>query len=115
VRDIQEILKEKECALQQVRRELEALHSVSPFLSGLGTATPALQNKMSSERLDQLREAMHTVAPLLADETEQIDPALRARLAEAAENDRNCARSKGISNQLRRLASPLLGASLRRA
>jgi hypothetical protein len=114
VRDIQEILREKECAIERVRREVEALRSVSPFLSDSGPSIPhSVRSETSTDRVSQLREALNTVAPLLVDETDGFDPGLRARLVEAGESDRTHSRAKKISHHLRQWATPLLGASSR--
>jgi hypothetical protein len=112
MRDVYEVLKEKEGALHQIRRELEALRSVTTLLSN--TSSPAhtagLVDPELSELNQQLPEALRTAAPLLVDETEEIDPGIRARLVEAAENDSKPGRVSKISRQLRQFAAPLLGA-----
>lgn len=115
MRDFYEVLREKEHALEQVRRELEALRSVTPLLSDAIPNAPqtALGRKAATETANQLREALRTVAPLLVDETEELDPAIRARLVEAAENDANLGRTRGISRHLRSMAAPLLRANFR--
>jgi hypothetical protein len=115
VRDFYEVLREKEHAIEQVRRELEALRSVTPLLSDAisNTPKPVLGRKVTTETANQLGEALRTVAPLLVDETEEFDPAIRARLVEATENDANLGRTKGISRHLRSMAAPLLRANFR--
>jgi hypothetical protein len=114
VRDIQELLKEKECAIEQLRREVEALRSVSPLLSDAGPDIPhpVVLCQTSTERASQLGDDLRTIAPLLVDETDEFDPGLRARLVEAAESERNLSRKRTIRHQLRQLAAPLLGAGL---
>jgi hypothetical protein len=115
LRDFYEVLREKEDAIEQVRREVEALRSVTPLLSDVRSNVPqtGIVRAATSETADQLGEALRTVAPLLADETEEFDPAIRARLVEAAENDSNLGRAKGISRQLRWLTAPLQRANFR--
>ena len=115
MRDIQELLKEKERAIEQVRRQVEALRSVCPLLSHAGpnTPQPAVCWELGAEKDNQLGEALRAVAPLLVEETDEFDPSLRARLVEAAERDRNLGRTRKISHQLRQMVAPLLGASFR--
>jgi len=115
VRDIQEVLKEKECAIEQVRREVEALRSVSPFLSNAvpNIPQPAFLGDANPERASQLGEALRTITPLLVDDADELDPGLRARLVEAGESERNLGRTKTFAHQLRQLAAPLLGANFR--
>jgi len=115
VRDFYEVLREKEHAIEQVRRELEALRSVTPLLSDAmsNAPKPVLSRKAATETANQLGEALRTVAPLLVDETEEFDPAIRARLVEAAENDANMGLTRGISRHLRSMAGPLLRANFR--
>jgi len=119
VQNVYEVLREKEHAIERVRREIEALRSVSPLLADKIDARlniseqPAARGEGRTDTVSQLREALRTVAPLLADGTEGLDPAIRARLIEAGENDSKLRGSKKISRQLRLIAAPLLGASLR--
>lgn len=123
MRNVYEVLREKEDAIERVRREVEALRSVTPLL-----VTPLLVDKLDArlnvsapsaarweartETVSELGEALRTVAPLLADETEDLLAKVRARLVEAAENDSKLSRAKTISRQLRQIAAPLLGANL---
>jgi hypothetical protein len=117
VRDIQQLLREKELSIEQVRREIEALRSVSPLLSD---AVPTAQQscvckETGTETATELGAALRTVAPLLVDETNEFD-GIRARLVEAAENDFNLSTANRISRQLRHiagLAGPLLGSNVR--
>jgi len=109
VRDIYEVLREKEDAIESVRREVKALRLVIPLLADAKTSIP--QPKARTEPVSQLGEALSTVAPLLVDETEDLDPEVRARLIEVAENDSKPGRAQKISRQLRHIAAPLLGAN----
>jgi hypothetical protein len=112
VRDVYEVLREKEDAIEQVRREVEALRSVTPLLSDSRSTIPqpAFCREARTKTIsEQLGEALRTVAPLLVDETEDLDPEVRARLVEAAESGSKIGRAKKISRQLRHLAIPLLG------
>jgi hypothetical protein len=114
VRDIFEVLREKEAAIERVRREVKALRLVTPLLADAGSSIPqpAVSRETRTEPVGQLGEALRTVAPLLVDETEDLDPEVRARLIEAAENDSKLGRAQKISRQLRHIAAPLLGANL---
>jgi hypothetical protein len=118
VRNVYEVLREKEDAIERVRREVEALRSVTPLLvdkldARLNVSVPsAARWEVRTETVSELGEALRTVAPLLADETEDLLAKVRARLVEAAENDSKLGRAKTISRQLRQIAAPLLGANL---
>jgi len=114
VRDIFEVLTEKEYAIEKVRQEVKALRLVIRLLADAKTSIPqpAGSTGASTEPVSQLGEAVRTVAPLLVDEAEDLDPEVRARLIEAAENDSKLGRAQKISRQLRRIAGPLLGANL---
>jgi hypothetical protein len=115
VRDVYEVLREKEEAIEQVRREVEALRSVTPLLSDARSTIrqPAVRREAGTETTSQqLGEALRTVAPLLVDENEDLDPEVRARLVEATENDSKLGGVRKISRQLRHFATPLLRANL---
>lgn len=109
MRDIQQLLREKEKEIEQVRREVEALRSVTPLVSETGILIPRsfVYRNAGIETDTALGAALVTVGPLLADERDEFDPEIRARLAEAAENDLKLSNTNGISRQLRRIAAPL--------
>ena len=110
MRDIEEVLREKQFAIEQVRREIEALNSVTPLLSdGRPDTAPEVSARVKAESADELKEALRTVAALLVDDTDEFDPAVRARLIEAGEVDSQRHRPNMLSRQLRHLAGPLLG------
>jgi hypothetical protein len=115
VRDVYEVLREKEDAIEQVRREVEALRSVTPLLADSRSTIPepAVRREAGTETIShQLGEALRTVAPLLVDETEDFDPEVRARLVEGAEIQFQSGRARRISRQLWHFATPLLRANL---
>ncbi len=118
MRDIYKVLREKQDALEQVRRELQALRSVTPLLDddigrGMDIPVPRVaRQEVRTQTATQQEEAVGTAAPLFADETDVLAE-IRARLVEAAENDPKLGRSNKISRTLRHIAAPLLGASLR--
>ncbi len=110
MRDIEQLLREKEEAIKQVRREVEALRSVTPLLSESGIFIPRsfVYGDAGIETDAALGEALVTVGPLLTDDKDEFDPEIRARLADAAENDLKLSSEGGISRQLRRITRPLL-------
>jgi hypothetical protein len=115
VRDIQDLLREKEHAIEQVRLEVDALRSVSPLLSDR-VPVNSLFGEAGTDASTELVAALRTVAPLLVDETDEFDPGIRARLIEAAESDFNLGTAKRISRQVRHivgLVGPRFGSSPR--
>jgi hypothetical protein len=115
VRDVYKVLREKEDAIEQVRREVEALRSVTPFLSDSRSTIPqpTVRREAKRETISQpLGEALRTVALLLVDEAEDFDPEVRARLVEGAEIQFQSGRARRISRQLCHLATPLLRTNL---
>jgi len=114
VRDIQQLLREKEDAIEQVRQELEALRSVTPLLSD--RVPVKLFGEGGTDASTELVAALRTVAPLLVDQADEFDPGIRARLIEAAESDFNLSTAKKLSHQLKHIAGlvvPRLGSSPR--
>jgi hypothetical protein len=110
VRDVYEVLREKEDAIEQVRREVEALRSVTPLLSDSRSTVPqpAFCREARTKTISQqLGEALRTVALLLVDETEDFDPEVRARLVEGGEIQFQSGRARRISRQLWHFATPL--------
>jgi hypothetical protein len=112
MRDVYKVLREKVDAIEQVRREVEALRSVSPLLTDAKSNSfhLATHREVGTMTSSEMGDALRTVAPLLIDETEDVNPQLRARLIEAGENDFNQGTRRRISQQLRHLAAPWLGA-----
>ena len=114
MRDIQQLLKEKEGSIEQLRREIEALRSVTPLLSDArpDIPQPSVCKGARTEASSQLGAALRAVGPLLVDETDEFDPEIRARLVEAAESDFKVSTAKRISRHLRHIAGPLLGSTV---
>jgi len=114
MRDIQQLLKEKEGSIEQLRREIEALRSVTPLLSDArpNVPQPYICKEPRPDRSSQLAAALRAVTPLLVDETDGFDPEIRARLVEAAETDLKLSTAKTISRHLRHIAGPLLGSNV---
>ncbi len=119
MRDIYEVLREKEDDIERVRREVEALRSVTPLLvdetdaRSKPLAGSAVRMERGAQTVSHLREALTTAAPLRADETDEALAKIRVRLVEAGENDSKLGKARKISHRLRHIAAPLLGASLR--
>ena len=116
MRNVYEVLKEKEDAVERVRREVAALRSVTPLLADESDVKSNIPGsvacrKVGTEPVSQLRDALRTVAPLLADEFEEHIVKLRARLIEAAEHDPNLCGSETVSRHLRHIAASWLGAN----
>jgi hypothetical protein len=112
MRDVYQVLREKVHAIAQVRREVEALRSVSPLLADARSNSPHLAAHKEAKTLtsSEMGDALRTVAPLLIDETDDVTPELRARLIEAGENDLKQGAGTKISRQLKHLAAPWRGA-----
>jgi hypothetical protein len=115
MRNVYQVLREKEDAIAEVRREVEALRSVSPLLANASAngSYPAMPRERETLTGSELGDALRTVASLLIDDTEEMDPEVRARLVEAGEEDFRLYTTKRISHRLRHLAAPLLGANPR--
>ena len=117
--NLHEVLREKENAMERIRREVEAVRSVTPSLAHETEAgsnilvSPVVCREVETEAIRQPGEARNPVTPLLIDETDRALAQIRARLIEAAENDSKLGRAKRISRQLRQIAAPVLGAILR--
>ena len=113
MRDIQEVLHEKQRAMERVRSEIEALRSLTPLLSEPGAfiAKPTIVEHGIGSDAAVLGSALQTAGPLLGEEN-GFDPEIRARLAEAAENALKLSSANRISRGLRRIAAPLFGRTL---
>jgi len=107
VRDIRELLEEKEQAVQQLRREVEALRSLIPWFSERGISiSKSFIKEGGVEATTAIGTALQTAGPLLI-EQDGFNSEIRARLAEAAENDLKLSQTNRFSRGLRRIASPL--------
>jgi len=102
MRNVYQVLREKSDAIAQVRREVEALRSVTPFLADSRPDQSRAGTQTLGRRVTgtELCDAIRTVAELLADETPDFDPAIRARLIEAGQDDFN-RRTRRFSSWLR--------------
>jgi hypothetical protein len=102
MRDVYSVLREKENAIEQIRREVHALRAVTPLLADAGPRVA------TTSAVGELGEALRTAGPLLVDETEDVDPEIRAHLVEAAERDFKAGRVSKISRHLKHIAFPWL-------
>ena len=110
MRDIRELLKEKEQAVDQVRREVEALRSLVPCFSERGIFIPRslIYRDGGIEAEAAIGTALRTAGPLLIEE-DGFNSEVRARLVAASENDLELSKTNRISRGLRRIAAPLFG------
>lgn len=108
MQDVRQLLKQKEEAINQVRREVEALRFLSPWF----TVSPNIQRNSlctdNTETAAALKTAMRTAAPLLMDDADEFDPEIRARLIKGAASEFDERGKKKISSQLKRIASVLM-------
>ena len=107
MRDIQEVLSEKQQAMERVRNEVEALRSLTPLLSEAGVfiAKPTIVERANEIYAAGLGNALQTAGPLLVEE-DGLDPEIRARLVEATENARKASNVNRFSRGLRKIAAP---------
>jgi hypothetical protein len=118
VRNIYEVLREKEEAVAQVRREIETLRSATPWLaSEKNTRLDIFERR--AECLEVMREAVGRTGDGLGppvtpavDEMEEALDKIRTRLVEAADNESKLRGPKKISHHLRHMAASLLGTTL---
>jgi periplasmic protein TonB len=84
VRDVYEILREKENAVERVRREVEALRSVVPWLADEAAIRskvpvhPSVPMEAATEMVSRQREALRKASPFVADETYDLADKIRA-------------------------------------
>jgi hypothetical protein len=88
MKDVYEVLRQKEREAERVRQEILALRLATPLLADIpthATAPSAASTPPSGEQVGQWKEALRVAAPLLADEPDELISTLRARTrAEAA-------------------------------
>ena len=110
MRNIQEVLDEKQRTIERVRSEVEALRSLTALLSETDVfmAKPPLVDPTIEADAAVLGSALQTAGPLLGEE-HGFDPEIRARLAEAAENALKLSSTNRVFRGLRRIAAPLFG------
>lgn len=104
MRDVYEILREKEAAVERVRREIEALQFVSHLLQDEADASWDIrsQSAMPGGLADESTS-------FLAHDEEDLPAELTVPETEAVANDGRSSTAKVISRQLKRIAQPLFG------
>jgi hypothetical protein len=105
MRNIDEVLREKNNAVEQVRREVEALRLVAPLLAEAGDSSGSvlLQPVMTG---DATHETDWNHSEQSGNSRAKV-PAKGIR----STTDAGFAKAKKISSQLRRITAPLLGTS----
>ena len=108
MRDVYEVLQEKENALERVDREIEALRLVAPLLTDdtdtlpvLATA-PFVREVVDAQRLRQ-KGPLRAARPAVTNEP--------GRWSKGATDYLKSETAKRISSRLKRLVTPLLNAS----
>lgn len=106
MRNVYDMLREKEDAIERLRREVEALRSVTPLVADARSNIPqsATCREARIEMASELGEALRAIAPLLVDHTLDLDPEIRARLVEATERESRPGRTAKILQQFRQMA-----------
>ena len=104
MRSIQEVLEEKSIAVERVRREIEALRLVAELLADEGESTwsAGLAFATTDEPVDPVVSSLPAEPEYLHEEVAVLVP-------EAEEGDVRFSRAKRFSQQLKRIAEPLLG------
>ena len=115
MRNIYEVLREKEEAVARVRREIETLRSATPWLASEKN-TRLDRSERTAECLEVMREAVGqtggAIGPPATPAVDEMDEALdkiRTRLVEAADNESKLRGPKKISRHLKHMAASLLG------
>ena len=84
MRDVYEILREKEHAVERLRREVEALRSVAPWLTEEAATRsrvalqPSVPMEAAREMVSRQRETLRRATPLVADETRDLADKIRS-------------------------------------
>lgn len=120
MRNIYEVLREKEEAVAQVRREIETLRSATPFPWRASEENTRLdRSERPAECLEVMRGAVGQTEDELGppvtpavDEMEEALDKIRTRLVEAADSESKLRGPKKISRHLRHMAASLLGTTL---
>ncbi|HKN34561.1 MAG TPA: hypothetical protein VJX16_15090 [Terriglobales bacterium] len=106
MRNIDEVISEKNSAVQQLRREVEALRLVAPLLAEAGegprsiSIQPVMVGEGSSERdMNSFQE------------TENFPTKKPAAGSQSLGSEATFAKAREISRHLRRIAAPLFGTS----
>jgi hypothetical protein len=87
MKDVYEVLRQKEREAERVRQEILALRLATPLLADIpahATAPSTASAPPSGEQVGQWKEALRVAAPLLADGEDDLISTLRARTRAAA-------------------------------
>jgi hypothetical protein len=85
MKDVYEVLKQKECQAELIRQQISALRQAIPLLPDAGGSSPTLSTELlrpTAEQVEQWKEALRLAAPLLVDEDDDLVSNLRARRSE---------------------------------
>jgi hypothetical protein len=84
MKNVYQVLKQKECEAELVRQQIAALRQAIPLLADRQLAAPDRSRKPKPEEVGQWKDALRLAAPLLADEEDDLIANLRARRFEPA-------------------------------
>jgi sugar-specific transcriptional regulator TrmB len=118
VRNVYEVLREKEEAIERVRREIERLRSATSRMTEEATsgsnnsATPGKCLETMKDTIDQTGDALAPPVPPATEVMDEVLDKLRVRLAEAVENESKLKGSRRISRHLKQMATSLLRSPL---
>jgi len=107
MRDVYEVLRKKERAVERLHREITALRVVAALLADdadLGPAfrvEPSVRTVAGAQRV-RSQEPLRTAETPAADESDRLESEIASEMKLGA--------AKRISNRLKRLATPLLSA-----
>jgi hypothetical protein len=105
MRNIDEVLREKTSAIEQVRRQVEALRLVAPLLA---EATDSIGGTFLQPVMSE--EAVGEMDWNLPQDAENV-PAKEPAKARPSASDSRLTKARKISRELKRITAPLLGAS----
>lgn len=84
MKNVHQLLKDKESEAGMVRQQIAALRQVIPLLVESRATAAVAAAKPTAEQVGQWKEALQLAAPLLADEGDDLVSSLRARKFQAA-------------------------------
>lgn len=118
MRNVYEVLREKEEAIEQVRREIESLRAATSRIAEETNsrsnifARPGKCLETVKDTIDQTRDALGPPVPPAAEVMDEVLDKLRARLTEAVENESRLKGSRRISRHLKQMATSFLRSPL---
>lgn len=85
MKNVYEVLQQKEREAERLRREILALRLATPLLVDVaGAAQSSRLTPPSQQQVREWKEALSLAAPLLADDTDDLASTLRARNIQTA-------------------------------